>query len=372
MYFHVLLTTECDLKCKYCFEESCLDIDSDFNFAVEHLPTKINYNLEHLAAFCKKDRDCTISLYGGEPMLCLNEIQEIMDNVPATHFLMQTNGLHLHELGASYTNRIHTILVSIDGRKELTDHYRGIGVYHRVVENLASIRRNGFHGEIIARMTVMEETNIVREVKWLLSNGDFNFTSIHWQLNAGFWGNDFARRPFKSWVHENYNPGIQRLVKFWVDTMEQAGRVLRLYPFLGVMHSLLHGEKPSPLRCGSGWINYTILTNGSIAPCPIMGGMTDYYLGDIFNSDPLKLKKIHVSQPCVECETVSVCGGRCLYANITKRWSDQAYSTVCNTVRNLISSLKGEKDRIEALISRGKIKLSDFNYMKFNGCEIIP
>jgi uncharacterized protein len=339
---------------------------------VEHLPTKIDYNLVDLVAFCKKDPECTISLYGGEAMLCLDEIREIMDNVKAKNFLLQTNGLHLNELSSHYTNRIHTILVSIDGGRELTDHCRGIGVYQRVVENLASIRRNGFQGEIIARMTVMEETDIESEVKWLLSNGDFNFVSVHWQLNAGFWGTDFARRPFESWVRESYNPGIQRLVEFWVDTMEKDGKVLQLYPFLGVMRSLMHDEKDSSLRCGSGWMNYAILTNGSIAPCPIMGGMKDYYLGSISHSNPLELKKIFVSQPCIECDTFGVCGGRCLYANITKRWSDQAYSIVCSTVKNMISSLKESRKRIEILISKGKIRLSDFNYLRFNGCEIIP
>ena len=372
MFFHVLLTTECDLKCKYCFGGSCLDIDSDFDFAVEQLPTQIDYNLEDLAAFCKKDPECIISLYGGEPMLCLAEIQEIIDKVKAKHFLLQTNGLHLNELSSNYTNRIHTILVSIDGRRELTDYYRGCGVYQRIVENLAAIRRNGFQGEIIARMTIMEETDVESEVKWLLSNGDFDFTSVHWQLNAGFWGNDFARRPFESWVRGSYNPGIRRLVKFWIDTMGKYGKVLRLYPFLGLMWSLLHGEKDSSLRCGSGWINYAILTNGSIVPCPIMGGMKDYCLGSISDSDPLTLRKIFVSQPCVECEMFGVCGGRCLYANITKRWSDQAYALVCSTVKNMISSLREEKKRIEILISKGTIRLSDFNYMKFNGCEIIP
>jgi uncharacterized protein len=372
MFFHLFLTTECDLQCKYCYDKSCDDIDSEFQFNIDYsLPKKIDYNMDWLATFCEKDPNCVLSFYGGEPTLCLNEIREIMDNVKATHFLIQTNGLHLDELEPAYTNRFHTILVSIDGTQALTNYYRGAGVYQRVVENIKTIRRNGFHGEIIARMTVAEETDIAKEVKWLLHNKDFSFSSVHWQLDAGFWKNDFARRPFEKWVTESYNPGIQRLVGFWVDQMEKSRKVLRLYPFLGLMQSLLHDEK-SFLRCGSGWINYGILTNGTIVPCPAMSGMADFYLGHICTTNPLRLKKVFVTKPCTECEILGECGGRCLYANITKRWSDKAYSIVCNTVKNLISSLKQEIPRVEMLIAQEKIKPTDFNYLRYNGCEIIP
>ena len=372
MFFHVLLTTECDLRCKYCFGKSCDDIDSDFDFDLDYSsPKKIDYEIHSLAAFCRKDPECVLSFYGGEPMLCLKEVREIMDTVEAKHFLVQTNGLHLQELEPRYTNRFHTILVSVDGSEALTDHNRGVGVYRKVIENLKTIRRNGFLGEIIARMTVTEETNIMKEVKWLLQNREFRFSSVHWQLDAGFWKNDFAKRPFEKWVKKEYVPGIQRLARFWVDQMEKAGKVLKLYPFVGLMQSFLRGER-SLLRCGSGWINYSILTDGTISPCPVMGGMKDFYLGDVFSADPRRLRKVFVAEPCTKCDIYGECGGRCLYANITKRWSSQEYALVCYTVRSLVSSLRLEVPRVRQLIAENRIGPDDFDYLKYNGCEIIP
>jgi len=195
---------------------------------------------------------------------------------------------------------------------------------------------------------------------------------VHWQLNAGFWKNDFARRDYKRWSEESYNPGIGKLVNFWVDYMEKNEAVLRLYPFLGIAQSLLLGEKTCLLRCGAGWKNYAIQTDGYIIPCPSMWGMKDYYAGHISNADPLKLKKISVNEPCTKCNIFKICGGRCLYANITKRWSLQAHSLVCNTVRNLIHAIAKELPRIRKLIESGKISLKNFEFMKYNGCEIIP
>jgi putative peptide-modifying radical SAM enzyme len=374
MFFHVILTGECNSECRYCFGEALEDMDDSFSgFDVEyHLPKRISYDVDLLDRFCSRDPECVLTFYGGEPLLCIDEIKQVMDHVKAKHFMMQTNGLLLHQLEPEYVNRFHTILVSLDGDEALTDYYRGKGTFRKVIDNLKVIRRNGFEGELIARMTVMEQTDIYKQVTWLVNNGEFPFSSVHWQLNAGFWKHDFARRDFKKWSEENYNPGIRELAKFWVDYMRENRVVLRLYPFLGIAESLLFGEEKSLLRCGGGWINYAIQTDGYIVPCPTMWGIKDYYLGHINEANPLKLKKVFVSEPCTECDIFNVCGGRCLYANITRRWKTEEYSLVCNTVRNLVDAIVEEVERIRKLVDDGRISLQDFELMKYNGCEIIP
>ena len=113
---------------------------------------------------------------------------------------------------------------------------------------------------------------------------------------------------------------MERLARFWVDHMEAKRTVLRLYPLLGIANSLLAEEKTGLMRCGGGWINYTIQTDGFIVPCPTMWGMKDYYLGHIDDTNPLKLRQVLVDAPCTECDILEICGGRCLYTNITKRW----------------------------------------------------
>ena len=374
MFFHVILTTECNLQCRYCFGESLDDFDEDFlDFDVDYaLPKKVNYDLKLLADFCSKDLDCVLTFYGGEPLVCAEEIMQIMDSTKPRHFMIQTNGLLLDELEPKYVNRFHTILISIDGDEKLTDYYRGVGTFRKVMDNVKRIVENGYRGELIARMTVMEQTDIYEQVKWLVDNSKFPFSSVHWQLNAGFWVNDYSQRNFKSWSLDSYLPGLNRLARFWVDQMDKKRGVLRLYPLLGITNSLLSNEKESLLRCGSGWVNYSIQTDGYIVPCPAMWGMKNYYLGHIRNANPVKLKKIFVKAPCTECNILNICGGRCLYANITKRWTEDAYAEVCATVRGLVNAVKKELPRIKNLIENGKISLGDFEFMKYNGCEIIP
>ncbi len=374
MFFHVILTTECNLQCRYCFGETFEDFDEDFtDFDVDYaLPKKVNYDLALLTKFCNRDPECVFTFYGGEPLVCIDEIKQIMDSAKPQHFMIQTNGLLLDKLEPEYVNRFNTILVSLDGNEELTDYYRGLGTFRKVMDNVKLVVQNGFRGELIARMTVMEQTDINEQVTWLVENDEHPFSSVHWQLNAGFWANDYSRRNFKSWSKDSYVPGLNRLARFWVDQMENKRVVLRLYPLLGIANSLLSNEKESLLRCGSGWINYSIQTDGYIIPCPAMWGIKNYYLGHISNAHPLKLKKTFVMAPCSECDILNVCGGRCLYANITKRWSEEAYTEVCTTVRGLLNAVKKELPRIKDLIKEGKVSVGDFKFIKYNGCEIIP
>ena len=375
MFYHVLLTTKCDLKCKYCYGKSLKEMETEFEtFEVDYsVPSKISYDIKVLKDFIEKDPEAGIIFYGGEPLLRIEDMEKIMDVVKARYFIIQTNGLHLNKIKPEYLNRLHTIFVSIDGDQALTDYYRGEGVYKRVIKNLKIIREKGFRGEIIARMTVMEETDIYKQVLWLLNNPDFSFSSVHWQIDAGFWRSDLPERlkKFERWIKESYNPGIRKLIRFWIKRMEKTGEVLRIYPFLAVVESLLKGEK-SLLRCGSGWANYSIQTDGYIIPCPIMNGMRDFYLGHIKDSHPLKLKKVYVGEPCTSCKIYYECGGRCLYANLTKRWPDEAYRLVCETVKNMIESLRLELPKVKDLISKDRISLKDFEHLKYNSCEVIP
>ncbi|MEM2876062.1 MAG: SPASM domain-containing protein [Candidatus Bathyarchaeia archaeon] len=137
------------------------------------------------------------------------------------------------------------------------------------------------------------------------------------------------------------------------------------------MDSLLKGE-PTRLRCGAGWAFFNIQTDGKITPCPVMAGMKRFYLGNITQSNPDKLPKVYVSEPCLNCRLYDLCGGRCLFANVTKLWGEHGFKIVCQTVENLIQTLRVVTPRVRKLIAEGKISCGDFNYQKYNSCEVIP
>jgi len=372
--FYTTLTTRCNLQCAYCYGKSCQDFGSDFgDLEIDYSPpASISYEVSDLSRFLNQDPEPTIIFYGGEPLLEVEKIEMVMDSIDADRYIIQTNGLLLDRLKPKYIKRLDTVLVSLDGDEILTDRNRGTGVYRRAVENLRSLRERGFGGELIARMTVSVGTDICRQVYWLLSNKEFPFKSVHWQLDALFWQIDYDKSQFEGWSERVYNRGVRRLAESWVERMEKFGEVLKVYPFIGVMRSLLL-DNESKLRCGAGWNTFNIQTDGKITPCPVMAGMKDFYLGSIWNSHPQDLKDtVFVREPCTSCEIYNLCGGRCLYANATKLWGEDGFRLVCKTVKNLIYSLEGVEPQVRRLLSEGKIDIEDFEYGMYNSCEIIP
>lgn len=332
----------------------------------ETITESFSANLEDLYSFLEKDPNPVLTFIGGEPLLKPELIMNIMDHAPVKRFMLQTNGTKLADFPEEYTNRFETILISIDGNRELTDNHRGSGIYDTVTRTADLIREHGFSGELIARMTVAEDTDIFEAVTHLADSG--KFSSIHWQMDADFTG-DFSHRNFETWVND-YNAGIRKLVAEWVRRMGVNGVVPKWYPFMSTTEDLLLNQK-TKLRCGSGYVNYSIMTNGWIAPCPIMVGMKDYYAGHISNTNPQNLKEIPIQKPCTECDIYDFCGGRCLYSNIVRPWGKH-YTLVCDTVRNLHDALLENLPSIKNLLEKGVLSRESFQHTRYNGCEIIP
>jgi len=170
MYFHIILTDDCNLCCRYCRAKAFEDEDAESPDAAPveidtDLSPDLSYDLTLLFRFLARDPAPVVTFYGGEPLLRPALIGQIVREAPVRRFMMQTNGLLLDQLDPDIVNRFSTILVSLDGRESLTNENRGAGVYSRVMANVKKIQANGYRGELIARMTVTERTDIFDVVR---------------------------------------------------------------------------------------------------------------------------------------------------------------------------------------------------------------
>lgn len=362
MHYHIILTERCNSKCKYCYEKSMNEFENGlekrWHFDLD-APVDSKVSVEKLKKFLKKDD--TLIFYGGEPLIKLEKIKEIIDNIDCK-FYLQTNGKLLHLLPKEYLQKISKILVSIDGTKERTNKNKGLGTYEKVVENIERIRGE-FKGEIVARM-VISKSDVEVQVRHLINLGIFD--SIHLQIDAGFYKNDFNFEEFSKFVEE-YKKSLTRLIKFWVEEMKR-GKIHKIYPFLGILNSLLDGEA-TKLRCGAGHANFTITTSGKLSACPIINSVKEFYCGNI--EEGIK-KNIEVIEPCTSCEYLNLCGGRCLYSNYAKLWPPEGEKLICETIIHLIEEIKKVRKNIEEFISQCKVQREDFYYEKYFGPEIIP
>lgn len=358
MLYFVILTKECNLLCSYCGGGS------------DTPPKEIGYSIDELKDFLAGDDDPVVEFYGGEPLLRLRQMEEIVKAVPG-RFLVQTNGLFLDRMDIALLSRFHSILVSIDGKRQVTDRERGKGVYDRVMRNSRTVRQRGFHGDMIARMTVVQGSDIRENVKHLLDAGPFDH--VHWQLSFSmFWKGEGSEPGLQAWLEE-YNSGVSELVSWWVGEMERTGRVPGIVPFIGVTRSLLTGTR-ARLRCGSGEDSFTVMPDGRLSACPVSVDFDFSMSGSLAESTPTSLRHEGVGEPCTSCEVYGVCGGRCLFVNRAQEMlREGAYRQICGTVKHLVAELDAALPRIKDLVGDGRVRVGDFEYPQFNnGCEVIP
>ncbi|MEM3573428.1 MAG: TIGR04084 family radical SAM/SPASM domain-containing protein [Nitrososphaeria archaeon] len=354
MLYIIYTTGKCNLNCKYC----------GGSFSKEKMPWEIKYKFDDLKRLLKKDRECYICFYGGEPLLNQIFIKKVIKEIPAKKFVLQTNGLLINDTEFELLNKFDVILLSIDGVKEITDMYRGKGVYDRILENARLLKKKGFKGDLVARMTLTEEGNIYRDVLHLLSTGLFDH--IHWQLNV-VWSERWKN--FEGWVKNNYLPNLEKLLNFWFKKMQEK-TILGIAPFQGIFKRNLYGGTMPP--CGSGIDSVTVTTDGRILSCPIAVEEKWAVLSEDLKSFR-KPEKILIEEPCRSCFVSRECGGRCLYAYMEKFWGETGFKEICKLNIWLIERIRELKPKIIEMAKTGKIQLDNLIYPTYNNSiEIIP
>ncbi len=356
MQYHVLTTERCNLNCTYCGGTR----------EIPGVPLDIEYDMNDLVNFISKDPEAVIGFYGGEPLMAMERLEEIMDEVPAKAFTLQTNGTLLNELKDEYLHRLHSILISLDGGREVTDSSRGTGTYDMIMGNLKGIRDRGYKGDLIARMAFSDRGDIYGDIKHLLSL----FDHVHWQLDV-FWSDLEERGDVNGWL-DRYDEGITRLVKDFGKAMKR-GKVLGIVPFIPVFRTLLTGEG-THIRCGAGIDSFAIMTSGSIDACPIAPELLYSNIGDIRNDTPERVRgSRRIGKPCTECDILGICGGRCLYVNQTMSWGREWFDRVCASTKHMIDELRKLVPLARSLIEDNMLTPDAFDYPEINnGCEIIP
>lgn len=336
-----MTTPVCNLSCKYC------------GGSLHGMPKEITYPLSDLVDFISKDNDAVIAFYGGEPLLKPEVIKEVIKQVPAKHFVINTNGYFINSI-ESCLHKFDSILLSIDGRKSVTDYYRQQGCYDKVISARNYLKNQHYSGELIARMSVSLKSDIYKDVTHLLSL----FPNVHWQLDI-IWSPLWELDDFIIWAEEQYIPGIIKLVSYWIDHIEK-GKILGIVPFLGIMSRMLHGG--SGLPCQSGSKSVTITTDGTILACPIAPDFSWNKLGNIKEG----FKKIYIGSPCTDCNIYSYCGGRCLFAHNERLWGDKGFEMMCHVTKKLVYELEKQKHICKPF--KDKLFYPRFN----NTTEIIP
>jgi putative peptide-modifying radical SAM enzyme len=322
------------------------------------------YDPARLKKMLEGDKEAVVAFYGGEPLMNAPFIERVIDTVQSKRYVIQTNGILMERLGLQYWMKMDAVLLSVDGGEEVTDHYRGKGVYAQAIEAGRILKSKGYGGDLIARMAVSERSDIFRDVVYLSSLKLFDH--IHWQIDAG-WSDSW--KDFDGWAEHVYKPGILKLIDFWVSEMGR-GVLVGLVPFLGILKRSREVGPTPP--CGSGSESYSVLPNGRVLACPIA---YDAEWADIGRLESITkpLPRIGVTGECSGCSLLTICGGRCLYFNREGFWGVEGFKKVCDITKFTIGAVLNAEGRVTESLWKMGLSLDAIDYPKFNNStEIIP
>lgn len=362
MEYILFLTYRCNLNCQYCFAKSLVH---------NNKKNKATISAENIAKFCRYiEKDISINnrqnnsivFFGGEPSLVPEVILDIIEKTSHLNlrYSIYTNGLLLDRLPISLLKQLQTILVAIDGDKECHETYKPKGSYDLIIDKVKLIR-NKTDAQIIARITMEEETNIDVSVSNLLNHFDF----VHWQIvNKNTFNNSGK-------LIENYRQNVKSLFDKWKLSLK-GGIVLNIIPFNRIVYSLITNETTISFRCGCGTSIQAIDINGNIYLC-------DEFIEDQSNTvaniqdDNYKAvsykSHIELFNDCNNCDVSTICLGRCRKCLETQ--PPNQIRTYCELTKILIHMIIDSIEEIKDIIFDKKINLDSLRSEIYN-TEIIP
>lgn len=362
MEYILFLTYRCNLNCSYCFAKNMVH-----NIATNQM----NITDENLDAICKfieadiainKRQNNSIVFFGGEPSLVPELILEIIEKTAhlKLKYSIYTNGLLLDVLPNALLEKLQSILIAIDGDKNVHERYKPKGSYDKIINNVKLIKQRT-SAQLIARITMEEDTNIYQSVKNLLDTFDF----VHWQIVNK---NSFLD---STTLIQTYSTNVNRLFQEWIEKLK-LGRIQHIIPFNRIVFSLLTNEKACSFRCGCGSSILAIDIAGNIYTCDEYIENQNNAIGSIFddNFNLISYKKhTDLFQDCSNCEVSSICLGRC-----RKELETQPIEHIriyCTLSKILINTIKNHLNEIRAIITNQHLDLNQLHTEIYN-TEIIP
>lgn len=316
---YLILTNNCNLRCSYCF------LENNSNCPVKRENMSIDTAICALKKYelhLKKHnvKEGTLLLYGGEPLLNMKLIKNIVEfcNNSSVNFNINliTNGILLSDNVIKYLkNNNVKISISIDGPKNVTNKhrkYRGtdIGVYDDVIKSIKLLQENNVTFGLSLVITDYFLKNMNEVLKWIKDNhtGPIFYNLFHFDkptdklIDFSDKSADFIINSYSYFLENGnsiYDTRIQRQI-----------------------NSYINNEFVFSDCAAIGLKQLTILPNGNVCICHGDSSNKEHYIDNINNLDFENLRNVKnydfwkkratiYNKKCLNCEALFICGGGC-------------------------------------------------------------
>ncbi len=311
MQFTFHLTTDCNMRCSYCYappQAAPVMSEETACKAVEY------------AAELNPER-CGIVLFGGEPLLHKDRIRAIVTHAraiqnaggPHFSFKLTTNGVLLDETFMDYAVAEDILIaLSIDGGQRVHDRHRRLAgggqSFERVHGGLRRLLVARPFASVLAVINPDTAEDLCDSVSFLLDEGcRYLILSLN---HAATWTDRDFRRLDKQY---------RKLAKLYIQWTRE-GRKFYLSPFEVKLSSHINGHRHHKDRCELAQRQLSVDAEGHLYPCvqfPQAGSASDWCIGHIDRGIDLEAQaRISAASQadkefCRDCAIAARCNNTC-------------------------------------------------------------
>ncbi|MBP3790540.1 MAG: radical SAM protein [Methanobrevibacter sp.] len=279
----IILTTACNLKCRYCYANG-----GNYGLSIQNISFGI---LDRLIEYINLNDINKIEFFGGEPLIAFDEMKYILSklkNNKNIHYAIVTNLTCLtEEMVSIFKDYPISITVSLDGPEIVNDKNRyfknGMGTFKTVCNNINLLMENDICVNLI----------------------ECTYGIYHQKYNI-------SRSAIKEYFR-NLFPNTCVLI-----CNEENENCIADYNVIEEDCEFFWFEKRKSNICGAGRTAFTVCPNGDIYPCQKFVGKRQYFMGNILNYNSINQTNIlkdvdNLEQQlnCKECTARNGCA-RCL------------------------------------------------------------
>jgi uncharacterized protein len=324
------MTHACNLACKYCFHSLYKEgnVGEEKAGASGLKNSVMDFDVARKAiGMMPKGETLRVGFFGGEPLIAMEEIKEIVEYVKGLaelrevgrRFSLTTNGTLIDEEVTQFlAKNKFSLIISVDGEENLHNASRpkknGGGSYEEMLSALKLIAKY----PILAKRTTLRGTYTAEDTKVLQRVKHLNLLAREYGLgNVSVEPADLsegcavsgARKVFiEGGLEEEYYR-----VAEWFASEIKKGRRPKFHHFK-VRMDRLYFRIPQPSECGAGCGYITVNPDGEIYACHREG---ESCIGNVecgIDSSRQAMwcdNRYYKRKGCSECWLRNVCGGGC-------------------------------------------------------------
>ena len=310
----------CNLNCSYCFasqgkyqgDRALMSFEVGkraFDFLIENSGTR--HNLE-------------VDFFGGEPLMNWDVVKQLVAyarSIEKQHnknfrFTLTTNGVLIDDEVIEFLNKeMSNVVLSLDGRKEVNDHFR------------RDYADNGSYDKIVPKFQKLVEARGGKDyyVRGTFTHNNVDFTNdIFHMADLGF--TELSMEPVVCPPDDPYAlteedmPKIFEQYEILAKEMLKRKKEGRPFTFYHYMLDLKNGPciYKRITGCGSGTEYMAVTPWGELFPCHQFVGDPKYSLGNIFDGvtnteiqDGFRSCNAYARPECKDCWARLYCSGGC-------------------------------------------------------------